>query len=188
MPNLKPFRDYSEHDVVNLFSYSGTLPVEPGCLVKVNNNYKSPEGDISDFSNLSSIDGVVSSIFGAFGKVSITQNYNDVPAPIGILLKGVRDVDENGNPLVFEPRKAAERNVVVSHQAVPILTKGIVLINDIDVSDIDGDTLAGGNPQEGDASYAGNNGRNSTEGVLRIGTFLSSLDADGYCLVKLNIC
>lgn len=188
MPNLKPFRDYSEHDVINLFSFSGVTPASAGLLVKVDSDYRDQGGSISDFSNLSSVNGIVSSLFGTIGKVSIVQAYNAVPAPIGILLKEVRDIDENGDPLVFEPRKAAERNVVVSHQAVPILTRGIVLINDIDTSDIDGDTLAGGNPQAGDAAYAGNNGRISTEGLIRIGTFLSSLDVDGYCLVKLNIC
>ena len=34
MPNLLPFRDYDEHDVINLFAYDGTS-VNKGSLVKV---------------------------------------------------------------------------------------------------------------------------------------------------------
>ena len=35
MPTLRPFRDYDEHDVVNLFKYSGTIPVNKGTVVKI---------------------------------------------------------------------------------------------------------------------------------------------------------
>lgn len=187
MTNLKPFRDYSEHDVVNLFSFAGSVPIEPGSLVKVVSNYKDANGEISKFADLSNVGGAISASFGTFGQVDIVQNYNDVPAPIGILLKGVRAVDENGTPLIFEPRMAAERNVVLPHQAVPILTRGVVLINNIDTSDIDGDGLDGGLPQAGDALYVGNNGRLATEGLVKVGICLSSIDSEGYCLVKLNI-
>jgi hypothetical protein len=63
------------------------------------------------------------------------------------------------------------------------LTKGIVLINDIDAS-------IGGYPTIGAAAYAGTNGRVATNGVNRIGTFLSQVSentANGYCLLRLNV-
>ena len=35
MATLRPFRDYNEHDVINLFKFSGTIPANKGTLVKV---------------------------------------------------------------------------------------------------------------------------------------------------------
>ena len=45
MPNLLPFRDYDEHDVINLFAYDGTS-VNKGTLVKVKsaNGWESTDG------------------------------------------------------------------------------------------------------------------------------------------------
>lgn len=179
MPTLRPYRQYSEHDVINgLFSYDGAVPVHAGTIVKITSNYKSTSGEISNFSELSEVDNTVSSLFSCVGKVTKTVNFDDTPKPIGILLKNVMEFDENGIPLIHEPRKAAERDVVLPHQAVPILTKGIVLINDIDVSS--------GNPDPGDALYVGNNGAFATDGDVAVGQFLSSLDSDGYCLIRFD--
>ena len=38
MPNLRPFRDYDEHDVVNLFALSGSYPAIKGLMVTVMGN------------------------------------------------------------------------------------------------------------------------------------------------------
>lgn len=185
MPKLRPYRQYSEHDVVNgLFSYQGTVPVHAGTIVKITNNYKDGNGEISDFSELSPIDNTVSSLFSCIGRVTKTVNFDDTPKPIGLLLKGVMEFDENGIPLIYEPRKAAERDVVLPHQAVPILTKGIVLINDIDTANHTG--AGGGLPSPGDAAYIGDDGAFATDGLVVVGQFLSSVDADGYCLVRFD--
>jgi hypothetical protein len=183
MPKLAPFRDYSEHDVINLFSYAGDVPVEDGILVKVVSNYKNNENTLN-FDNLSNIDGTISSLFSPIGKVSKVINYDDAPGPIGILLKSVRELDENGNPLIFEPRMLAERNAVLPNQSVPVLTKGVILINDIDTDDRGN---GGGDPNPGDAAYVGDDGKIATDGLILIGKFLSAIDAQGYCLVRLNI-
>ena len=50
---LKPFRDYSEHDVLNLFSYAGVVPIDgisAGTVVYIANDYKQSDGNISNFS------------------------------------------------------------------------------------------------------------------------------------------
>jgi hypothetical protein len=70
------------------------------------------------------------------------------------------------------------------------LTKGLILINDIDITDNTPGAGGGGYPVIGSAAYVGTNGRIATDGVVRVGTFLSQVteqNADGYCLVKLNI-
>ena len=43
MPTLRPFRDYDEHDVINLFSWSGAVPAYKGTMVKI----ASPSGFVA---------------------------------------------------------------------------------------------------------------------------------------------
>lgn len=179
MPNLKPFRDFSQHDVINLFAYDGTATA--GTLVKINANWKDVYGEGLSLSNLSNIGNAMSSSFVPVGKVTKTTSATDLA--IGILLKDVIETDENGTPLIWEPQLLAERDAVLPQQAVPVLTRGIVLINDIDAS-------VGGYPTIGAAAYVGTNGRVATNGVNRIGTFLSEVSensANGYCLLRLNV-
>ena len=66
---------------------------------------------------------------------------------IGMLLYDVKETDENGEKLIFNPRKAAELQVALSGQAVPVVSKGIFLYKGID-----GTPTAGGN------AYIGANG------------------------------
>ena len=186
MPNLKPFRDFSQHDVINLFAYDGVATA--GTLVKINANWKDIYGEGLSLSNLSNIGNTMSSSFAPVGKVSKTTSYAD-PA-IGTLLKNVIEVDENGMPLIYEPQLLAERDAVLPQQAVPILTKGLVLINDIDTTDNTAGAGGGGYPVIGAAAYVGTDGRIATDGLIRIGTFLSEVteeSANGHCLVRINI-
>jgi hypothetical protein len=123
----------------------------------------------------------MSSSFVPVGKVTKTTSATDLA--IGILLKDVIETDENGTPLIWEPQLLAERDAVLPQQAVPVLTKGVILINDIDTS-------VGGYPVIGAAAYVGTNGRVAANGVNRIGTFLSEVSensANGYCLLRLNV-
>jgi len=189
MPNLKPFRDYSEHFVLNIFSCN-TVATK-GTLVKPVRSWKDNGGTDSSTAgplNLTStsvgqkFNSTLNNFFDINASVTITVNYNDTPKPIGILLKDVKEEDENGNLLVYNPRKVAEMDVAVKdYQAVPILTKGLILVNDIDIS------RGGGDPDLGDAAYAGDNGKIATNGTILIGTFLSPKDENGYCLVNLNM-
>jgi hypothetical protein len=184
MPKLRPYRQYSEYNVVNgLFSYSGTVPVDAGTIVKITNNYRESDGNISEYLELSNVDNTISALFSCVGAVEKTVNFDDTPRPIGILLKDVKEFDENGIPLIFEPRAAAERDIVLPHQAVPILTKGIILINGIDTSNHTG---GGGAPTPGDAVYVGDNGAFATDGLIAVGQFLSTTDDDGFCLIRFS--
>jgi hypothetical protein len=183
MPNLKPFRDFSQHDVINLFAYDGTATA--GTLVKIDTNWKDVYGESLSLSNLSNVGNTMSSSFVPVGKVSLTSSYTDMP--LGILLKDVIEYDENGTPLIWEPQLLAERDAVLPQQAVPVLTKGIILINDIDTTD---NGNGGGYPTIGAAAYVGTDGRISTDGTVRVGTFLSQASentSSGYCLLRLNI-
>lgn len=184
MPKLKPFRDISQHEIINLFAYDGALPANQGLLVKISNNWML-NNDGLILNNLSNVDNTFSASFDVYGKVEKTNSYADLA--IGILLKNVLQHSENGEPLIYEPQLLAERDAVLPQQAVPVLTKGIIHINDIDITD---NGMGGGYPSPGAAAYVGTNGRIATDGINRIGTFLTNVNensANGYCLVRLNI-
>jgi hypothetical protein len=48
-----------------------------------------------------------------------------------MLLYDVKEYDENGEKLIWHPLKGHEMEVALSGQAVPVLTRGIVLVNGI---------------------------------------------------------
>lgn len=179
MANLKPFRDYDEHDVINLFAYSGasankgTLVVAQGQGVNLLDN--------SSLDNLSFAANSLSAQFNVpwtVADASASSNKNQV---VGMLLKDVRTVDENGEKLIFNPRKAAEMDVIISGQAVPVLTKGIVLVNGIN-----------GTPGFGSGARSAANGNLQVTGWTSsdnsiIGKFLGPTGSDGYALFKLEL-
>jgi hypothetical protein len=193
MPNLLPFRDYSEHEVLNLFSC--TTVVNKGTLVKPLRSWKSTGAsdssiagplDLGTSSPGAEYPNTVTQNFELIGQVEPVVDYDDVPSAIGILLKDIREFDENGEKLIFNSRKAAEMDVIIKDiQAAPILTRGLILVNDIDETDRGG---GGGEPDIGDAAYVGENGSIATDGIISIGKFLSRKDENGYALVKINIC
>ena len=183
MPNLLPFRDYSEHDIINL--YSCNTVATKGTLVKPITPIGKNVLNLSNVSVGNKFSNTVNNYFDIIGQVEIITAYNDVPSALGLLLYDVRETDENGERLIFNPRKMAEMGVVMPIiHAVPILTRGIVSINDIDETARSGGV--GGAPQLGAAAYVGNNGRIAVNGIIKIGKFLSTKDDNGYCLVKVS--
>jgi len=181
MPNLQPFRNYDEKDVINLFAFSGSLPATKGTLVKVHKEagWKATDemsmlGDVG-----ASFGNTVSQRYGVAAKVAASTIGE---TPLGILLMDVRETDENGELLKFNPRKAAEMQTVLSGQAVPIVTRGTFLYNGV-----------GGAPVAGGTAYAGAAGTitavTGADGIanVAIGTFLGAKDANDNVLVKINL-
>jgi hypothetical protein len=170
--NLKPFRDYDEHDVVNLFSYSGdSTHVVKGLAVRVMAPGFNPGiTNVSPTELLGEVGGdfganVVSQRYGVTAKVTAAASGQAV---LGLTLMDVRETDENGEKLVFNPRKAAEMGVVVSGQAVPVLTKGLVL-------------YSGTNATAGHVAYVGATAGELASaatlpagGAVKVGTWLST--------------
>jgi hypothetical protein len=193
MPNLLPFRDYSEHDVLNFFSC--TVVANKGTLVKPLRSWKSVGAsdssiagplDLGASSPGATYSNTVTQNFELVGQVEPVADYDDVPTAMGILLKDIREFDENGEKLIFNSRKAAEMDVIIKDiQAVPVLTRGLILVNGIDETNRGGG--GGGAPDIGDAAYVGSAGSIGTDGIVVIGKFLSRKDENGYALVKINI-
>jgi len=180
MPTLKPLRQYNESDVINMFSFDGAAAAK-GALVKpaTASGWRSSDEPLA-------MDGVagaaftnsVSERYATSAKVALAGSGD---APIGMLLMQVVETDENGEKLLFNPRKAAEMGVVVKGQTVPILTKGIVLYN--------GATLIAENPPANTKVYAAANGELTTlsTGKVLVGKTLGSKDSSSYILLKIEL-
>ena len=128
---MLPFRQYNENDVINMFSLD-TITGEAGSLVKIS----SANLDLDPVSLIERSDslgyqnylGNASSLYPEV-PYKVTKVANTGERPIGILLKDVRSVDENGENLQYYPRKKEELQCVISGEAVPIATRGVFMLN-----------------------------------------------------------
>jgi hypothetical protein len=190
---LRPFRDYDEHDVLNLFSYdttnlsAGSINITKGSLVKIATGWKNYDSGVELGGGIEFIGGagtlqptnVVSQRYGVTAKVVVSTTGE---TPIGMTLYDVRDADENGELLKYYPRKAAEMQAVIPGQAVPVVTRGIFLVQGVL-----------GSPTAGGVAYAGGTGQiTSSTGIggvanVVIGKFLGAPDTNSETLVKLAL-
>jgi hypothetical protein len=189
--NLRPFRDYSEHEVVNLFAYSGaaessSVILTKGAAVKVSAEGFTVGPTSSSANQPIELLGNVgaafplsqSQRFGVRPKVTLATS-GDV---LGLTLLDVRELDENGEKLIFNPRKAAEMNVVISGQAVPVLTRGVILYS--------GDGIAAATAGQ-HAVVSGSAGELANTSTLRtnevsVGKFLGSA-VSNTALIKITL-
>ena len=192
MPQLGPFRDYNEHDVINVFAvsgYNGNLTLNRGTLVKIaGNGFKLDEASAIEFignPSAFSPSNVVSQRYGAIPKVT-TTSASDVP--IGMTLFDIRETDENGELLKFRPRKAAEMEAVISGQAVPIVRRGLFAYSGILTGAGQADPGATASAvAAGAALYPGTAALTSYATGTRIGTAMGATDARGFTVVYLNM-
>ena len=131
---LYPFRQYSDHDVVNLFANqivddnpSTNGDGSAGVLVKVlSGNLKK---DVVDFAASSSYLGKTDYPFlGAdkYPQVPLRVIAATTGAPVlGVTLNQTIKNDENGEKLIYNPIKRDELQAVLSDQAVPVATRGL---------------------------------------------------------------
>lgn len=186
-PNLKPLRSYSEHDVVPFFAH--VLPsVNKGTLVTVT----TAEGNtnVSEGGNDTPYVKVSGSL--ANTPTRVTHFRKEVAwkiksaatgdIPLGFTLYDVREVDQYGNKLIFQDRtRREEQDLVCSGEAVPVLTKGLVKINGF---------VGTPGPNSG-ATVSSTSGKvqvtNNPLASGNIGKFLTTADADGYAIFKLEL-
>ena len=202
--SLKPFRQHAETDVVNLFSlkdddgdtmasYAGLkadgAKINKGVLVSVVGdgwqNTDDPVNKTGIGNPGASFTNTTSFRYGATAQV---EPFKSGEQPLGITLWDVAEVDENGEKLLYHPRKAAEMQAVVSGQAVPVLTKGIVLYSGLLTS---AGSIAAGDPVYADNTQGGQLHKDATSGGSvaqpRVGTALGSIDGNGFMLIKLDL-
>ena len=143
---LEPYRDYSEHEVINLFSLDttgatltdwkagGTGDFDAGVVVAAKD--ANLPGDLPSLSALKT-SGALRDYLGASGQPHVGYNAYPIvemtcePAtanPIGITLRQSLAYDENGENLLRYPLKKDELQAVLPGQAVPVLSRGLVLL------------------------------------------------------------
>ena len=185
---LKPFRDYDEHDVVNLFAFNdaavpltSTTVVYAGSVVKVRTGWSNTDESSMLGDAGAGYNNVVSQRYGVTAEVEYCNGGSETP--LGITLYDVRENDENGEQLKFNPQKAAELQASISGQAVPVATKGVFL------TATGAWTPAGIVIAAGASVYATGDGQFSTTAAenTKIGKTLGAADADGSVLVKLEL-
>ena len=210
--SLKPFRQHAETDVVNLFSLEDDdadvvasyaalkadgAKISKGLLVSVKGagwlNTDDPVGKLGLAADGTTTPGAAyanttSFRYGATAKV---EPYKAGEEPLGITLWDVAEVDENGEKLLYHPRKAAEMQAVVSGQAVPVLTKGIVLYSG-NLTSGGADSVTAGSKVYADALRQGDLSSSATESTgsaaqTQVGVALGAVDADGFILLKIDL-
>ena len=137
---LFPFRQYSDHNVINMFA-NQTVDDNPstdgngsaGVIVKVFTDGGVPGGsitkDVIEFASSSSYLGKTDYPFlGAdkYPQVPLRVGAATTGAPVlGVTLNQTINNDENGEKLLYNPVKKDELQAVLSGQAVPVATKGL---------------------------------------------------------------
>lgn len=181
MPGLRPFLDYSEHDVCNLFSYSGAIPAYRGTVLTfVASGWRTDETNTNILGSVGA--SYANTVSTRWGTLPALQTASTGTSVAGIMLWDVREVDENGEPLRYNPRKAAEMQVALSGQSVPVLTKGFVLISGV----LNGGVTAGQLAYPSGAGEITTNSVNVPDESSIVGKFFGRIDTYGYALLHVN--
>lgn len=147
---ILPYRDYSEHDVVNLFALdvtgetladfksNGTGDFDAGVVVSVSAG--ALPGEVSEL-RATTPDNLRDYLGASFSGAHI--GFNGYPAntgmtvapangsgrALGITLRETLAFDENGEKMISYKQKLDEAQGVLPGQTVPVLTKGLVLLS-----------------------------------------------------------
>lgn len=192
--NLLPFRQYSESDVLNIFSSDVTGL--NGMLVAITNNgNQDPSTSAGAYANRApngyAVTNVGNYAYQNARKVrpaAVTDTRSNV---LGVTLHTTATVDENGNLLVNQPYdKTIERGFVQTGFTVPILTRGVITVKLANI---------GGTPVPGFAATIGTGGQFAVgnpadlvvigTGTRIVGKYLSTSGSafGGYAQIKLEL-
>jgi hypothetical protein len=136
---LLPFRQYNEHDVVNMFALNSASVLESttgdgagsnGVFVKVTNgNFDQEVITYGSDSYLGKTD------YPFVGGDMYPTNPLEVDVaasgeiPLGLTLNQTAKADENGEKLIYNTTKKEELQAVLPGQSVPVVTKGIFTLS-----------------------------------------------------------
>lgn len=153
---LLPFRDYDEHDVVNLFKSAGNLSDfidlstdgkrstpqgDAGVFVKVSAGTLNADGTSWDPIDIDAKDGA-DSLLGKTDYPNVAKNFYPEAALsfaplagptdecIGVTLRQTVARDELGENLLYNPVKKDELFGVLPGEVVPVLSKGMISLTE----------------------------------------------------------
>jgi hypothetical protein len=132
---ILPFRQYDEHDVINLFALESQYVNESTTISSSGDAGVFVTTSVGDF-NLDPITYATDSYLGKTDYPFVGANqYPSVSlkikpaasgnALLGITLRQTAKFDENGEKLLYYPQKAEELQCVLPGQAVPVATRGV---------------------------------------------------------------
>jgi len=175
---IRPFRDYSEHEVINLFALQGES--NKGTFVTAAVSGFDLDAT-PNFEDDSFIDNTISARFNVKNRVAAAPSGTAPAMVLGMTLKDVRSVDENGYPLKFEPRKAAERDVVISGEAVPVVKRGVFLYSGVVGTPAFGSGLAISDAGDGSLKTVAPGSANA------VAKALGPKDSSGFVLIDIKL-
>ncbi len=179
MPTLAPYRNYSDHDIIQNFTFnpSGSYPVAKGSFVKIISGVMTDQNLTLGAGPGAAYGNTVSPRWGIQPYVGLCTSSGDTA--LGMTLYDVKVTDENGELLIYHPEKAAQMQVSISGLPLPIVTRGIFLWSGIEGAAV----TAPGN------AVLGNNGGLTASGGAGtvVGKFLGPQDSKGYVYLKLNL-
>ena len=172
---ILPFRQYSDHDVVNMYavvsadvltSTTDTGAGDAGVFVKVSDgNFDNDPVTYQTNSYLGKTDYPFVGTTDMYPEVNLKiTGSTSGEIPLGMTLYQTAKNDENGEKLLYNPQKQEELQAMLPGQAVPVATKGIF-------------TLAASAFDGGVASYAPGKGIRTS--LLNAGKLTGALRADG---------
>lgn len=141
---LLPFRQYNEHDVINMFaledsvltatqSFTETHSGDAGVFVKISNG--NLDLDPVTYGTNSYLGKTDYPFVGSNGYPSVSLKITPAASgdirPLGLTLWETAKYDENGQKLIYYPQKAAENQVLLPGQSVPVATKGVFTLTDV---------------------------------------------------------
>lgn len=173
---LLPNRSINEKDVINGYSFASNSG-EAGTFVKVSaGNLTLDPVEYGDYGPFANSLGNAKSQYPYVPQKVTAAGTGDAGLIIGMILRDVREVDENGEKLLYYPQKKQDLQCVLSGEAVPIASRGVVEIN------VRG--LAGGvSPNVGDAAVVVADGKitgvaynslTAAQSAVRVGTFIGT--------------
>jgi hypothetical protein len=173
---LLPYRSINETDVINGYSFDSNSG-EAGTFVKVSaGNLTLDPVEYGNFGPFANSLGNAKSQYPFVPQKVTTAGTGDAGLIIGMILRDVREVDENGEKLLYYPQKKQDLQCVLSGEANPVASRGVVEIN------VRG--LAGGVcPSVGQAAVVVADGKltgvsfgalTTGQNAVRVGTFIGT--------------
>ena len=201
---ILPFRQYNEHNVVNLYALDGAEtipgdlategPGDAGILVKIK------AGDFDkgiEYTSDTYLGKTDYPHIGANGYPKVTgmtfqpTDAADATGLLGLTLRQTATHDENGEKLLYYRQKAIEHQAVLPGEVVPVLTAGLVTLaaSAFDATPTLGATLGAG--ANGTLSVGGTGvGRVLAVGSRKAGDNPDQFSGTGtaaYALVKIEL-
>ena len=184
---LKPFRQYEENDVINLFALDANSGDKGSLVIVKGSGWVNNQSDF-EVTSLTSQGNVVSWRMSVPYKLQLAPSGATATTILGMMLYDIREVNYLGLPLIYDKQRKEEAQCVVSGEAVPVVTKGLFLVSG------NWGTGAGqaGVPGVGSGAVASDAGAGAWKVVAAgtsgsIGRFLGAADADGFALFQLAL-